>query len=417
MEEKKKFFSDPKKFTKLLHCLMLVLLVIFAIVVFVQFINISVDPNIALVITLASCLVALIILCAVEVYATITFKGKVVIYVFDLLLLIVINSITGSVFLSALYCIILTQIYLNLDVFRTKIVVFAISCVGFTSTCVIGWFIRHQWVIAPGQIIELVSDGFVGVIIIAAHFIVTNFIMGFYYTNIKLREALKASDERKAELESVYKELSETAVFQERNRIARDIHDNAGHSMTAVIMQTEAAKLLIDTNPEEAKAKIISANIQAKSALEQMRESVHLLAGRSGVLPVGQEIAEVLAQTMDGTDMTIRSDISDVELSWERRHFIINSLKECLANGIRHGGATAFYVEFGQDGENVFLTVSDNGCGLPSDFKEGFGLKGIREKATAFGGKLLVESEPDDGCEVKIIIKNTNEDKKESGND
>ena len=412
MEEKKKFFSDPKKFTRLLHCLMLVLLIIFAFVVFIQFCSVAVKPNVALVITLALCLVALIILCAIEVYGAISFKGKVAIYVLDFLLLIVINSITGSVFLSALYCIILTQIYLNTELFRTKIIMFAISSVGFTSTCVIGWFIRYQWVISPEQIIELVSDGFVGVIIIAAHFIVTNFIMGFYYTNIKLREALKASDERKAELESVYKELSETAVFQERNRIARDIHDNAGHSMTAVIMQTEAAKLLIDTNPEEAKAKIISANIQAKNALEQMRESVHLLAGRSGEQPVGQEIAEVLAQTMDGTDVTIRSDISDVELPWERRHFILNSLKECLANGIRHGGATAFYVEFGQDGENVVLTVSDNGCGLPPDFKEGFGLKGIREKATAYGGKLLVESEPDDGCEVKIIIKN-----KESGND
>lgn len=412
MEEKKKFFSDPKKFTRLLHCLMLVLLIIFAFVVFIQFCNVAVKPNVALVITLALCLVALIILCAIEVYGAISFKGKVAIYVLDFLLLIVINSITGSVFLSALYCIILTQIYLNTELFRTKIIMFAISSVGFTSTCVIGWFIRYQWVISPEQIIELVSDGFVGVIIIAAHFIVTNFIMGFYYTNIKLREALKASDERKAELESVYKELSETAVFQERNRIARDIHDNAGHSMTAVIMQTEAAKLIIDTNPEEAKAKIISANIQAKNALEQMRESVHLLAGRSGEQPVGQEIAEVLAQTMDGTDVTIRSDISDVELPWERRHFILNSLKECLANGIRHGGATAFYVEFGQDGENVVLTVSDNGCGLPPDFKEGFGLKGIREKATAYGGKLLVESEPDDGCEVKIIIKN-----KESGND
>ncbi|MGN0811887.1 MAG: sensor histidine kinase [Candidatus Coproplasma sp.] len=417
MEEKKKFFSDPKKFTKLLHCLMLVLLIIFAIVVFVQFMSVNVKPNTAVVITLAGCLVALIILCAIEVYGAITFKGRVAIYVLDFLLLLVINSITGSVFLSALYCIILTQIYLNLNVFHTKIIVFAVSSVGFTSTCVIGWFIRHHWVIAPEQIFELVSDGFVGVIVIAAHFIITNFIIGFYYTNIKLREALKASDERKAELESVYKELSETAVFQERNRIARDIHDNAGHSMTAVIMQTEAAKLLIDTNPEEAKAKIISANIQAKNALEQMRESVHLLAGRSGVQSVGQEIAEVLAQTMDSTDVTVRSDISDVELSWERRHFILNSLKECLANGIRHGGATAFYVEFGQDGENVILTVSDNGCGLPPDFKEGFGLKGIREKATVFGGKLLVESEPDDGCEVKIIIKNNIEDKKESGND
>lgn len=416
MEDKKKFFSDTKNFTRLLHCLMLVLLIIFAVVVFVQYMNVKQKPDLWLIITLACCLVALIVLCAIEVYGAITFKGRVAIYVLDFLLLIVINSITASIFLSALYCIILTQLYLNLKVFHTKIAVFAISCVGYLSTCIIGWLINHQWVLVSGEIVDLVSDSLLGVIIIASHFIITAFIIGFYNTNIKLREALKASDEQKAELEKVYKELSETAVFQERNRIARDIHDNAGHSMTAVIMQTEAAKLLIDTNPEAAKTKIISANIQAKSALEQMRESVHLLAGRDGVQSVKQEIEEVLAQTMDGADLTIRSDIIDVELSWEKRHFIINSLKECLANGIRHGGATAFYVELVQDGDNVILTVSDNGCGLPSDFKEGFGLKGIREKATAYGGKLIVESDIDDGCEINIVINNCDK-KKEADND
>ena len=50
------------------------------------------------------------------------------------------------------------------------------------------------------------------------------------------------------------------------------------------------------------------------------------------------------------------------------------------------------------------LTVSDNGCGLPDNFKEGFGLRGIREKAVNFGGGIVYESESGDGCESKITI-------------
>lgn len=405
MEEKKKFFNDTKKFIKVVHACILVLLVVFEIVVMVQYANYRPRPAIGLIAALVACLATLIILCAIEMYALKTLTSRIIVYVLDFLLLLAICSITGSAYLSALYCVILTEIYINLEVFRTKIIIFGVSCGGFIVTCVLGWLIGHMWTLTPDEIVNLISDGLVGAIIFAVHFAVTNFLIEFYHTNLKLTAALKEADERKAELETVYKELSETAVFQERNRIARDIHDNAGHSMTAVIMQTEAAKLLIDSNPEEAKGKIVSANIQAKNALEQMRESVHLLAGRDAARSLKQELDEVLAQTMDGTDINIRSDIADIELPWDKRHFVANSLKECLSNGIRHGGATAFYVEFSQDGNFAKLTVSDNGCGLPADFKEGFGMRGIREKAAAYGGRMVVESEQDDGCEVTIVIK------------
>lgn len=405
MEGKKKFFSDTKNFGRVVHACILVLLVIFEIIVLVQFVSYRPRPLTGMIIALAVCLIALLVLCAVEMYGIKTLTGRIVIYVLDFLLLLAICSITGSAYLSALYCVILTEIYINLEVFRTKVIIFGVSCGGFIVTCVLGWLISHGWTLTPDEIISLISDGLVGAIIFAVHFAVANFIIEFYHTNLKLTAALKEADERKAELENAYKELSETAVFQERNRIARDIHDNAGHSMTAVIMQTEAAKLLIDTNPEEAKSKIVAANIQAKNALEQMRDSVHLLAGRDSGRSLKQELEEVLVQTVDGTDINIRSDIGDSELPWERRHFIINSLKECLSNGIRHGGATAFYVEFSQEGNYARLTVSDNGCGLPPDFKEGFGIRGIREKAATYGGRIVVESEQDDGCEVTVVIK------------
>lgn len=401
MEFKGKILNNPTRFTLILGAVIGVILLIFEGIICAQYLNVKVLPAMWKILSLIGCMVALDALCMVELFLAKTLRVRIVIYCFDFIFLLFICLLTGSSYLAGLYCVILSQLYLNVEDFRTKIGVFVVSCVAYAATYFFGWFINYTSDIAP---FDMAVAALVGIMIIALHFAVVNFLLAFYRNNLKLSKALKEADESKKELEEAYTQLSETAVFKERNRIARDIHDNAGHSMTAVIMQTEAAKLLIDSNPEEAKSKIISANIQAKNALEQMRESVHLLAGRNEAIALKEEIEEIIAQTIDGTDVKIRFDVADLNLAGDKRRFICNSLKECLSNGIRHGEASAFYVELAEVDKNVVLTVSDNGGGLPEDFKEGYGLRGIREKAAAFGGGIVYESESGDGCEIKITI-------------
>lgn len=404
MEYKGKIISNPAKFTRVLGVGVGVVLLVFEVIICAQYVSLKPMPAVWKIVSLVGCSVALDVLCLVELYAIKTLKARIAVYCVDFVFLLFVCALTGSTYISALYCVILSQFYINIEDFKTKIVAFVLSCVMFIVTCVVGWVINQMREITYNEIFDMVSAWVTGVIILAAHFGVVNFLIGFYRTNIKLTGALKEADESKKQLEEAYAQLSETAVFQERNRIARDIHDNAGHSITAVIMQTEAAKLLIDVNPEEAKAKVISANIQAKNALDQMRESVHLLAGRDSSCSLKEELEEILAQTMDGTGVKIRCALDDVQLAGVKRRFIANSLKECLANGMRHGGASAFYVELSSEAGVLCLTVSDNGCGLPDNFKEGFGLRGIREKAVNFGGGIVYESECGDGCEIKITI-------------
>ena len=404
MEYKGKIIANPARFTRVLGVGVGVVLFVFEVIICAQYVSLKPMPAVWKIVSLVGCSVALDVLCLVELYAIKTLKARIAVYCVDFVFLLFVCALTGSTYISALYCVILSQFYINIEDFKTKIVAFVLSCVMFIVTCVVGWFINQMREITYNEIFDMVSAWITGVIILAAHFGVVNFLIGFYRTNIKLTGALKEADESKKQLEEAYAQLSETAVFQERNRIARDIHDNAGHSITAVIMQTEAAKLLIDVNPEEAKAKVISANIQAKNALDQMRESVHLLAGRDSSCSLKEELEEILAQTMDGTGVKIRCALDDVQLAGVKRRFIANSLKECLANGMRHGGASAFYVELSSEAGVLCLTVSDNGCGLPDNFKEGFGLRGIREKAVNFGGGIVYESESGDGCEIKITI-------------
>jgi len=355
-------------------------------------------------ISLIVCCATLAVLEGVNQLAIKNFAAKMVFYGLDSALLLTICVLTGNSFLAALYCIVLTGCYMSVDRFRDRSVLFGTSCFLFVVSFIVGWVIQNAGADIYNSVVEILSGVLFGLLAILLDYIIVQFLIKFYNTNRELREAVKLADEKKAEAEAAHEQLTITKVFEERNRIARDIHDNAGHSLTTVIMQTEAAKLIIEDNPAEAKNRIISANIQAKNALEQLRESVHLLAGRQQIRPLREELGEIIAQTIDGTQIRARYDISEVKTSVEQYRYICNTVKELLANGIRHGNATAFYIELKQAGENINLLVSDNGSGVADEVKEGYGLKGIRERAEALGGGCRYASEAEEGFETEIYL-------------
>lgn len=387
---------------------LIILLVVIEVVACVQaagtYIQKELTWRITVFVALGLCCLALTILECVSMFSVKRFSVKMVVFAFACVLLLAICILTGNSLLSALYCIVLTECYMTVDKFSHKIVLFGVGCATFVVSFVVGWVIMHPNAALFNSIVEIVSGALFGLMAIAIDFVVTQFLYSFYRTNTELRQALKEADESRAELKEAYEQLARTGVYEERNRIAKDIHDNAGHSMTAVIMQTEAAKLLIDSNPAEAKNRIISANIQAKNALEQMRESVHLLAGREDARPLKAELEEIIVQTFDGTEVKARYDVCDVQPSPEICRFLTNSAKEFLANGIRHGGATAFYIELKEENGLLKLLVSDNGVGCAGAAKEGFGLRGIREKAEKLGGSCRFSGDEDEGFEALICL-------------
>lgn len=403
MSGKRKFNFYSKSILDYIKLVLVVLMGIICVVICAQaFTKVSAANFYATV----ACCIVLTALEAVNAFVIKNFAAKMVFYGLDSAFILTICILTGNSFMSTIYCIVLTQCYIAVDSFKDKSILFGVSCGIFTISFLIGSFVSNP---NPAAI-EIITGVLFGLLVIVIDFIVTTFLLKFYKTNLELSAALKEADESRARLEEVYEELTSTKVYEERNRIAKDIHDTAGHSMTTVIMQTEAAKLLIDDNPQEAKNRIISANIQAKNALEQMRESVHLLAGRDKVRPLKEEIEEVIAQTIDGTSVKARCDLDNVQPGAEAYRFIVNSLKELLSNGIRHGRATAFYVELKSGKGEISLLVSDNGAGVTGEIKEGFGLKGIREKAEKLGGMVRLSSEEGEGFEIEISIP----DKKEA---
>lgn len=381
---------------------LIVILLVIEIIVCAQ--TYSPEGSLPQFISLVVCSIALCVFEAVNAFAIKNFAVRMVFFGFDSAMLVAIGILTGNSLLSTMYSIVLTGCYLSVEKFRDRTVLFGVSCGIYSVVFIVGWVIQNVGTSTYDSAVRIVSGLFFGLLIIALDYVIVQFLLKFTRTNRELSAALKDADESRARLEKAYEQLTRTKVYEERNRIAKDIHDNAGHSMTTVIMQTEAAKLLIDENPQEAKNRIISANIQARNALEQMRESVHLLAGRTQTRALREELEEIIAQTLDGTDIRARYDLSDITTSDAQCRFICTSLKELLANGLRHGGATAFYIELKEVFGNISMLVSDNGKGVDGDICEGFGLKGIREKAEELGGRCIFTSESGEGFESEIIL-------------
>ena len=406
MENKHKFKLNFENVSRWLGAAVIVSLIVMEITVCAQYA--SADPRDdrpwwMYAMLVASC-VLLDVSVALEFYVVKPLNIKLATYGADLFFLLVISVITGNDFTVILYCLAATEFYMSCEKLKTNFIIFGVSSGVFVASFVLGWVRVNRGLSLYTSIVEILGGCLFGILILAIHFIIVVAGMRFYRMSRQLTAALAEADESKAELKAAYEKLSQTAVFEERNRIAKDIHDNAGHSITSVIMQTEAAKLLVDTDPEAAKTKIISANIQAKNALDQMRSSVHLLAGRPADMSLKDGIEEIVAQTVDSTDLKIRCDVEDITLDEERTRFLCNSVKECISNGLRHGGATAFYIEAKKNKDEVTLLVSDNGSGIAAGAKEGYGIKSMREKAAEFGGGVRFSGEPDEGCEVEVRI-------------
>ena len=328
-------------------------------------------------------------------------KEKISCYAVEFLISFLLVFLTNSAFLIILYLLILTEIYISSEKIIPTTVIFAI-CVPIYVILYSGVLILQE---REFSTVEILSASATAILTLSVHFIFINFFMSFYRQYVKLEKTLEELDESKMELQKAYDELKEVTALQERQRIAKDIHDTAGHSITTVIMQTEAAKLILDKNPQEAKAKIVAANLQAKHALEELRESVHLLSGRMAQLSLKESLQQIIDESTDGTGISIRSSIEDVTVSDEAYRFLCNTLKEGISNGLRHGGATAFWFELRSNDKWIEFLLSDNGCGMDlNELTEGLGLFGMKERAENLGGKMLLSSEKDEGFEIYLSI-------------
>ena len=162
---------------------------------------------------------------------------------------------------------------------------------------------------------------------------------------------------------------------------------------------------MIESNPAEAKGKIVAANLQARHALEELRDSVHLLSGVKENQTLKIALENIIHESTDGTGITIRSNIEEMDVSQAKFRFLCNTLKEGVSNGLRHGNATAFWFECRKQDNKIYFLLSDNGTGVKAEtLQVGFGLSSMRERALSLGGALMFSSEKGEGFELTLTL-------------
>lgn len=155
---------------------------------------------------------------------------------------------------------------------------------------------------------------------------------------------------------------------EERDQIARDVHDILGHSLTVLSVKAQLARRLIDADPDRARAELEAIEELTRESLSQVRSTVTRL--KAPHLPGELDVA---ASTLESADITSRISSS---LEGDGPPVLAWALREAITNVVRHSGATQCEISIGADR----LRVVDDGVGL-GETREGNGLRGLRERA------------------------------------
>ena len=203
--------------------------------------------------------------------------------------------------------------------------------------------------------------------------------------------------------------IENQATLQERNRIAREIHDSVGHSLTAQSIQLENTSLFLAENPEKAAYHLQQARQLGKDALKNVRQSVatlrnHPLKNRSLTIAIEQLIEEFKRNS----NIAIASKI-DLSTSppIEVTTALYRIVQEAVTNISKHSNATQVHLTLAEKNNRIYLHIQDNGQGFnPTENTTGFGLQGMRERTEALDGKFELIGKPQQGCEIKVEIDN-----------
>ncbi|WP_084530553.1 sensor histidine kinase [Nocardia miyunensis] len=184
------------------------------------------------------------------------------------------------------------------------------------------------------------------------------------------------------------RQRAELAIVQDRNRVARDVHDILGHSLTVITVKTELALRLIDLDPDRAKTEMADVERLAREALAGVRDTVGglrevSLAGELANVRTALGAAGIEAELPEG-------DFSDYRpiFGWV--------LREAVTNVVRHSAASRCTVRVGPSR----IEVIDDGTGLRQDAEFGSGLAGLRERVRAEGGALTLAAALGGGLRV-----------------
>ncbi len=218
----------------------------------------------------------------------------------------------------------------------------------------------------------------------------------------------QALTEQNSHLTQYANTVEQLAISQERNRMARDLHDTLAHSLSAVSIQLEAISRQIKSDPEAAKTTLRQTRQIVRQGLKETRRALHAL--RSSPLDdLGFNLAleQLINDTRARAGLEISLEMPDelVGISPITEQNIYRITEEALNNAIRHAGASHIEIVIRQNKGLLTLIITDNGVGFEPDIiseNERYGLVGMHERAHLCNGKLSIEG--GEGTTIRLEI-------------
>ncbi|MCM3004609.1 sensor histidine kinase [Priestia koreensis] len=199
------------------------------------------------------------------------------------------------------------------------------------------------------------------------------------------------------ELDQAKEQIEALIKKEERVRIARDLHDTLGHTLSLITLKSQLVSRLISVDTDKAKLEVKEIEETSRTALNQVRELVTTMRA----VKVEEELVEV-EQMLSAANISYHYEGTEVTASPLLQNIMSMCLKEAVTNVVKHSRATNCWITVVQMPSVLQMKVKDDGEGVSSSF--GNGLKGMNERLSFVGGEMMLRSEKETVLTVTIPL-------------
>lgn len=237
-------------------------------------------------------------------------------------------------------------------------------------------------------------------------------VVGYFIHTLmtRMQQQHEALEEANTRLLAYAGTLENLATSRERNRLARELHDTLAHTLSGLSVQLETAKAYWDVDPATTQRLLTESLAATRAGLQETRRALTALRSSPlddlGLNLAVRQLAESAAARANlSLELDLPGSLPIVSSAVEQ--CIYRTAQEAIANVAHHANARTLIVRLVQDGDNIRLTVRDDGRGFDPEDIEGighYGLRGMRERAALSGGTLTIKSTPGVGTRVHLRI-------------
>ncbi len=248
----------------------------------------------------------------------------------------------------------------------------------------------------------------------AAIFLIT----GFCYLTLQAEEAQSRSERLLSDLQEANRKLQayaaqvqELAAADERNRLARELHDSVTQIIFGLTLSAQAARILIDRDPARAAAELDHMQVLAQNALAEMRALIQQLRPRSVAKEgLASGLRQLIAEQQSNNGLIVELQIrGDQRLPENIEQELFRVAQEALNNIIKHAHTDRAVITLDLEDENrILMGIEDSGVGFDSarvrSLPGHLGLISMTERIQALGGRLVVDSKPGKGTHLQVEL-------------